>query len=124
MSNELNPLSSPPGSQDINLLAVIVCPDERMSQLTQRLNKNQFPFTRIDNSGGLWGFATVSLLVGINRNRLNQLMDLLNSCCKTRLEYIPAHIELPLSQGSAFMIEAEMSGAIVYAFEVDQFEQL
>ena len=111
-------------NQDINLLVILILANEQISELTQELVKGSFYFTRIDSSGGILERATISLLVGINRVRLDALMKIIQTCCHTRLKFIPARVEAPMMQGQPLMIEAEVGGATVYAVEVERFEQL
>jgi uncharacterized protein YaaQ len=120
----LNPVNQDGGQSLIDLLVVVICTSDQVNKFTQELVKSRFYFTRIDSSGGLFGPATISLLVGINRKRADFLMEILNCCCKTHMEFIPAQIDSPLVPGQPLMIEAELGGALVYTFEVDHFEQI
>jgi uncharacterized protein YaaQ len=111
-------------NRDINLLVIVIVASEQINELTPELIKGGFYFTRIDSSGGILERATISLLVGINKIRLEPLMRIIRTCCHTRLKFIPARVEAPLMQGQPLMIEAEMGGAIVYTVEVERFEQI
>ena len=110
-------------NRDIDLLVVVIVATEQITELTQELIKGEFYFTRINSSGGILERATVSLLIGINKIRLNPLMGIIRTCCHTRLKFIPARVEAPLMQGQPLMIEAEVGGATVYAVDVEQFIQ-
>jgi len=110
-------------NREIDLLVIVIVASEQISELTQELIKGKFYFTRIDSSGGILDRATISLLVGINRIRLDPLMGIIQTCCHTRVKFIPARVEAPLMQGQPLMIEAEVGGATVYAVEVERFEQ-
>lgn len=107
----------------IELLFIVSVASEQAGELSQRLVRNGFYFTRVDSTGGLLEKASVSLLVGINGSRRDALMDLIRACCSTRRTYILARNEPPLMQGQPLMIEAEVGGAIVSVVEVEHFEQ-
>ena len=111
-------------NQEVNLLVIVIVASEQINELTQELIKGSFYFTRIDSSGGLLEKSTVSLLIGINQNRLEPLLALIRKMCHTRLKFIPARVEAPLMQGQPLMIEAEVGGASIYVVDVERFEQL
>jgi uncharacterized protein YaaQ len=110
-------------SSTIDLLFIISVANEQAGELSQRLVRAGFYFTRVESSGGLLEKSTVSLLVGIPADRREALMKLVRACCSTRRTYITARSEQPLIQGQPLMIEAEISGATISVLEVDHFEQ-
>lgn len=110
-------------SDIIDQLFFVIVSSDQTGELTDKLVKNRFYFTRIDSSGGFLEQATVSLLVGIHHDRSEQLLQLIRTCCHTRRMYIPARVEPPMIQSQPVMIEAEVGGATVFTFDVELFEQ-
>jgi uncharacterized protein YaaQ len=92
--------------------------------LTERLTRDGFYCTHIDSSGGILQEATVSLLIGFNKARLPSLLRSIRECCRTRQQFIPAHVEAPLLEIQPMLIETEVGGATVYILDVERFEQL
>jgi uncharacterized protein YaaQ len=107
----------------IDLLFVVIVSSDQAGELTDKLVKNRFYFTRIDSSGGFLEQATMSLLVGIHHDRQEALLELIRICCHTRRMYIPARVEPPMIQSQPVMIEAEVGGATIFVFDVERFEQ-
>lgn len=107
----------------IDRLIVISVSAETLNRLREQLVKNHFYFTQIESSGGILQKESISLLVGISRNRADELMKLIRKSCKRRRTFIPARVETSLMAGTALMIEAEVGGALIYTLDVERFEQ-
>jgi uncharacterized protein YaaQ len=112
-------------TQDLQIdrLVVIIASIEQSHQLSQELIEHDFYFTRVDNASGLIVDAAVCLMVGIPLNRMNLLTRLIKACCEPRLKFIPARLANQAMQIPPVMIEAQVGGATVYTFEVEQFER-
>jgi len=108
---------------DIDTLVILVVADEQLSELTHKLVAGKFYFTRVESGGGFLQRPSASLLLGIPGKRLEELLNLVRSCCKRRLTYIPARVDPLIPLGQPVMIEAEVGGAVIFTFEVERFEQ-
>ena len=110
--------------RNVNQLVLATVAGSQAGGLTERLTQDGFYATQIDSAGGILYEATVSLLIGFDRARLQRLLALLRECCRTHRRFIPAHVEAPLLEIQPVMIEAEVGGATVYVLDVDHFEQV
>ena len=108
--------------ETINQLVIAVVSSEDLGELAQQLIRSGYYFTRVTSYGGILSDEIVSLLVGINSYRHDALLELISSCCHTRVKYVSA-VEQSMFQGHRLMIEAEAGGAMIYTFEVEQFVQ-
>jgi len=108
----------------VNQLVIATVAGAQAGALTDRLTRDGFYVTQVDSSGGILYEATVSLLIGLDRARLPRLLEHIRECCRTRLRFIPAHVEAPLLEIQPMMIEAEVGGATVYVLDVERFERL
>jgi len=97
---------------------------EQASELIQRLTRDGFQVTELNSSGGFLQETQVFLLVGFPRQRQAQLLRHLRECCRRQRRYIPAHLEGSASLFHAAIIEAEVGGAVIFALDVERFEQL
>jgi uncharacterized protein YaaQ len=107
----------------INQLVVAVVASEDFGELAQLLIRNKYYFTRVTSYGGILSDEMVSVLIGIDSARHRALLELISGCCHTRTKYVSAG-DNPILQGHRIMIEAEVGGATIYTFEVEQFVQL
>lgn len=108
----------------VDQLVIATVSSAQAAMLAERLTGDGFCVTHIDSSGGILYEATVSLLIGLDRVRLPQLLRHIRECCHTRRRYIPAQVEAPLLEMQPVMIEAEVGGATVYALDVERFERV
>lgn len=108
----------------IDRLFIITVMGEQAAELTRRLTTDGFQITEMNTTGGLLQELQVSYLIGFNRARQPQLLSHIREVCKRQRRFIPAHLEGSASLFHAAIIEAEVGGAVVYALDVDRFEQL
>jgi uncharacterized protein YaaQ len=111
-------------TQSVNLLVFASVARSQVGALVKRLTGDKFHVTEIDSQGGILVEATVSLLIGLDRSRLPNLLKHIRDCCHTRRQYVPAYAEAPMLEAQSVMIEAEVGGASVFVFDVERFEQL
>lgn len=107
----------------VDKMYVVSVSGETVATLREHLVQNNFYFTQIESSGGIIQKESVSLLIGIDQARSNELLQLLQKVCKRRRTYIPARTETVVLQTHPLMIEAEIGGALVYTLDVERFEQ-
>lgn len=108
----------------VNQLVVATVAGAQAGELTDKLTHDGFRVTQINSSGGILQEASVSLLIGLDKARLPRLLEHVRECCRTRRQFLPAHLEGPFLEVQPIMIEAEVGGAIIYALDVERFEQL
>jgi uncharacterized protein YaaQ len=109
----------------INTLVILYITNEQIDELMHKLYQHHFHFTRIASSGGFLHYPNNSLLIGIPRDRLDDLKSLVKECCQRRLTHIAAQTQTEsyphLSQ--PVMIEAEIGGATLQTLALEHFEQ-
>jgi len=112
-------------STDMKLVLAIV-QDEDANALSESLLAERFSLTRINTAGGFLREGNVSFLLGVDEERLGQLLSIIRRNCVTRTQYINP---LPpiMEPGEFYMpypVEVQVGGATVFVFEVERFEQL
>jgi uncharacterized protein YaaQ len=109
----------------IDTLVILYITNEQIDELTKKLNAKRFYFTRIASSGGFLNYPNSSLLVGISKDRLDELKTLVKQCCQRRTTHIAAqtHIESYPHHSAPVIVEAEVGGAIFHTVPVEYFEQ-
>jgi uncharacterized protein YaaQ len=108
----------------INQLVFATVAGGQSGKLIQRLVADGFHITEVDSQGGILHESTDTLLIGLDKRRLPRLLKHIRECCRTRRQYLPAHIEAPILEIQPVMIEAEIGGATIYVFDVERYEQL
>ena len=109
----------------VDTLVILYITNEQIDELTQKLNEQRFYFTRIASSGGLLNYPNSSLIIGISKDRLDDLRTLVHQCCQRRTTHIATqtHIEAYPHHSAPVIVEAEVGGATLHTLPVEHFEQ-
>ena len=110
---------------DIDTLVFLYISNEQIETLSKRLNDERFFFTRIASSGGFLNYPNTSLIIGISKNRLDDLKELVKQYCQRRTTHIATqtHIESYPHNSTPIIVEAEIGGATLHTVNVEHFEQ-
>ncbi len=109
----------------IDTLVILYVTNEQIDELIRKLNNRRFYFTRIASSGGFLNYPNSSLIIGIAKDRLDDLKDLIRDCCRRRTTHIATqtHIESYPHHSTPVIVEAEVGGATLQTLAVEHFEQ-
>ncbi len=104
-------------------LVITVVEDNDVAFLMEALVENGFQATKLASTGGFLLQGNTTLLIGVQDDRLEQVLDIIRSTCAPRKKIIPQITpELPTAIGVP--IEVEAGGAIVFVVDVAQFWKL
>jgi len=109
----------------IDTLVILYITNEQIDALTKELIERRFYFTRIASSGGLLNYPNSSLILGISKERLDDLKAIVKQYCQRRTTHIATqtHIEAYPHHSAPVIVEAEVGGAILHTLPVEHFEQ-
>ncbi len=104
---------------ELLVMAIIQIQDVENAQVA--LNQAQISVTHLASSGGFLGRRNVTLLIGIQKDQMKLVTDILAQTCRQRVEYIATPLEgspfhLPLST------PVTIGGATVFTLPVEYFE--
>jgi uncharacterized protein YaaQ len=117
------PENNIPASEHVDQLILVVVTEEQSGELGKKLVAEKYRFTVISASNGILPAGTSCLMLGIASSRGPDLLKLIESVCKTRRRYIPAHSQFGMTEGIPLaMIEAEVGSANVYILPVEYYE--
>jgi len=112
--------ASPP----IDRLVILTASGLQSDALMRRLRQARFSFTIIDSAGGMLREPMVCLLLGLERRRMPELLEIVRACCAPRTQYVPAQVRMPSEAGGLPMVETQIGGATVHTLAVERFIQL
>jgi uncharacterized protein YaaQ len=111
-------------TDSINLLALIFVLGRQAEALMHRLVDEKFYFTKFESSGLVFEETWVGLMIGLNNQRMDYLIRVVEQTCPPHQEYIPVQV-MPLAGLPPLpMIEARVGGALIYSVEVERFLQV
>jgi uncharacterized protein YaaQ len=108
---------------EIDLLTSAIVQIQDVENAIDALEKEGILVTRLSSSGGFLGRRNVTLLIGIRKEELEKVVDILKHTCRRRVEYVSTPLEgspfhLPLST------PVTIGGATVFTLQVEHYEEL
>jgi uncharacterized protein YaaQ len=93
--------------------------------LVNALTEKSYRATRINTAGGFLKESNATILVGVDDDKVNDVLALIRSNCQSRTQFINP---LPpvMEPGEFYMpypVEVQIGGAIVFVLDVDRFER-
>ncbi len=105
-------------------LIIAIVQDEDSSKLLSKLMQNGFGVTKLATTGGFLKAGNTTLLLGVEEDRVDDAVHIVESVCKSRKQITPATTTVSgLTHGefAAFPVEVTIGGATLFVLTVDQF---
>ena len=107
----------------MKLIIAIVNHDDA-NAVVQNLSKNGFSSTRLSTTGGFLLAGNVTLLVGVEADRVQAAIDVIREYSHSRKQMIPTTTEMSYSYIPTMPVEVRGGGATIFVVDVEQFERL
>ncbi|MBI5877130.1 MAG: cyclic-di-AMP receptor [Chloroflexi bacterium] len=109
----------------MKLVVSIVNGDDE-HDLTEALKKAGFQSTKISTTGGFLRAGNVTILIGVEDDKLTRVIDLIRDNCHRRTQYVNP---LPpvMEPGELYMpnpVEVEVGGATIFVLNVEKAERV
>jgi uncharacterized protein YaaQ len=107
-------------------LLVAIVHSEDASTCMDALNERGISVTRLASAGGFLQHRNVTLLSGIDDERVDEVLAVIKESCRTRTEYMNPMPPL-VEPGDFFVpypVEVQVGGATVWIMPVERFEKL
>jgi uncharacterized protein YaaQ len=106
-------------------LILAVVQDEDALPAIDALTGAGLRVTRINTVGGFLRKGNATLLIGVEQERLPQVLRLLSETCKTRTDlFLPAPPEEFAGVVPIEPIEVQVGGATIFVLDVERYERL
>lgn len=107
-------------------LVIAIVNHDDANLVTQALAKAGFSSTKLPTTGGFLMAGNVTILVGVEDERVEQVIGIIHEHSHSRKQIIPASYPMAI-QGSfcpAPAMEVTVGGATVFVVDVERFERL
>ncbi len=107
-------------------LIIAIVQDEDASRLISQLMNDSFGVTKLATTGGFLRAGNTTLLVGVDDDRFQAAMDIIEKVCKSRKQIAPSPASMVGMPGAytPYPIEVVVGGATIFVLTVDQFVKL
>ncbi len=107
-------------------LIIAIVQDEDASRLISQLMTEGFGVTKLATTGGFLRAGNTTLLVGVEDERMQEAMDVVEKVCKSRKQIAASPASMVGVPGAytPYPIEVVVGGATIFVLSVDQFIKL
>lgn len=107
-------------------LVIAIVQDEDASRLINKLMSEGFGATKLATTGGFLRSGNTTLLTGVEDDKMDTVMGIIEKTCKSRKQMAPVHTPMTGSAGMyvpAYPVQVTVGGAIVFVLDVEQFHK-
>ena len=107
-------------------LIVAIVQDEDASRLVSNLMSEGFGVTKLATTGGFLRSGNTTLLVGVDDNKFDGAMKIIERVCKSRKQIAtsPSPISGTTGVYVPYPVEVMVGGATIFVLNVDQFVKI
>ena len=89
----------------------------------QHLNKAGFFVTRLSTSGGFLRAGNVTILVGVDDDKVQKVLSIIQQYSRSRKQLIPTTSESGIGVFPTMPVEVQVGGATIFVMNVENFEK-
>ena len=107
-------------------LIIAIIQDEDASRLINELMTEGYRVTKLATTGGFLRAGNTTLLVGVEDDRLDKAMEVIEKVCKSRKQIAstPSPISGTTGMYIPFPMEVTVGGATIFVLNVEQFTKI
>lgn len=104
-------------------MVIAIVQDDDALDLLDSLTEGGFRVTKLATTGGFLKSGNTTLMIGVKKEEVQKVVDIIQDVCKKRNEIIPSPGSILNEPGTyiQYPIEVEVGGATVFVIDVDQF---
>ena len=107
----------------MKLIIAIINRDDA-SAVTQALTRKGFSSTKLSTTGGFLMAGNVTILVGVDEERVQAVIDIIKEQSHSRTQMIPTTTEMSYGYYPSMPVEVTVGGATIFVVDVDRFERV
>ena len=105
-------------------LIIAIVQDEDSSKLISRLMQDGFSVTKLATTGGFMKAGNTTLLLGVEEERMQEAVHVIETVCKSRKQITSAPSALSgMAHGeyTTYPVEVTVGGATMFILSIEQF---
>ncbi len=107
-------------------LIIAVVQDEDSQKLISKLMKAGYGVTKLATTGGFLRAGNTTLLIGVDNERLENAMGIIENVCKSRKQVATSPTPMAGATGMyvPYLVEVTVGGATVFVVNVEEFRKV
>lgn len=105
-------------------LVIAIVEDEDSFDVVDALTEGNFRVTKLATTGGFLKSGNTTLIVGIEEEKVKDVVDIIKDICKKRKEILATPTTLAGGESAythQYPIKIDVGGATIFVIDVDQF---
>ncbi|MEG2053355.1 MAG: cyclic-di-AMP receptor [Oscillospiraceae bacterium] len=90
----------------------------------KELTEKGFFFTKLSTQGGFLSAGNVTLLCGVDDEKVDEIIKIISDKSRQRTEVVPSSASYGIGVATAYPLEVTVGGATVFVTNVERFEKL
>ncbi|WP_432662227.1 cyclic-di-AMP receptor [Wukongibacter baidiensis] len=106
-------------------LVIAIVHDEDSHRLLEKLTEANFGVTKLASTGGFLRSGNTTLLVGVEKEKTDEVIGIIKDVCKTRKEITTT--SPMIADNSNYIpipIEVVVGGATIFVVDIERFEKV
>jgi len=105
----------------VKLVLAIINHDDA-NAVVQSLSRHGFSSTKLATTGGFLMSGNVTILVGVDEEKVQEVIDIIHEHSHSRKQMIPTTTEMGYGYYPTMPVEVTVGGATIFVVDVDRFE--
>ncbi len=107
----------------MKLIIAIINHDDA-GAVIQELTKSGFSSTKLATTGGFLRAGNVTILVGVDEEKVQAAIDVIRKESHSRKQMVPATSELIYGYYPSVPVEITVGGATIFVVDIERFERV
>ena len=107
----------------MKLILAIINRDDA-NAVTQALTKAGFSSTKLSTTGGFLMAGNVTIMVGVDEEKVQAVIDIIKEHSHSRKELIPTTTEMSYGYYPPMPVEVLVGGATIFVVDIERFERV
>lgn len=107
----------------MKLVIAIVNHDDANS-VTQTLTRKGFSSTRLATTGGFLMAGNVTILTGVDDDKVQDVIDVIHTHSHSRKQIIPTTTDVGYGYYPSVPVEVTVGGATIFVVDIERFERV
>lgn len=104
------------------IIAVINHDDAHV--VVHNLTKEGYLVTKLSTTGGFLMAGNMTVLVGVPKDKVNNVIKIIDKYSKSRKQVMPAMSEIGLKMFPSMPLEVTVGGATIFVIDVERYEKV
>lgn len=107
----------------MKLVLAIINHDDA-NTVIQNLTKQGFSSTKLATTGGFLMSGNVTILVGVDEEKVQTVIDIIHEHSRSRKQMIPTTTEMGYGYYPSTPVEVTVGGATIFVVDIERFERV